>query len=230
MQRTRFGDMACSIARAMDVIGEPWSPLILRNVYVGINRFEQMQETLGHLAQGAHRTAEVADRAGRATETQTTSNRSPHSTISDASTRSKRGTSYASAAAVTAGPCGRRRAKTTPTSTSAITETITGPTAPVPKIRVTPYVAAPITAAAGSVSTHATTMLPGDAPADGREPLAGARAHDGAGDRVRRRQRVADVRGGEDDGGAGALGGEALGGVHLDDARPIVLMIRQPPM
>ncbi|MBN6037787.1 helix-turn-helix domain-containing protein [Amycolatopsis sp. 195334CR] len=47
MQRTRFGEMACSIARTMDVIGEPWSPLILRNVYVGINRFDQLQESLG---------------------------------------------------------------------------------------------------------------------------------------------------------------------------------------
>ena len=47
MQRTRFGDMACSIARTMDVIGEPWSPLILRNVYVGIARFDQIQENLG---------------------------------------------------------------------------------------------------------------------------------------------------------------------------------------
>ncbi|RKS07299.1 HxlR family transcriptional regulator [Nocardiopsis sp. Huas11] len=47
MQRTRFGDMACSIARTMDVIGEPWSPLVLRNVYVGINRFEPLQQSLG---------------------------------------------------------------------------------------------------------------------------------------------------------------------------------------
>ncbi|SNT35965.1 transcriptional regulator, HxlR family [Streptosporangium subroseum] len=47
MQRTRFGDMACSIARTMDVIGEPWSPLILRNIYVGITRFEQIQQGLG---------------------------------------------------------------------------------------------------------------------------------------------------------------------------------------
>jgi DNA-binding HxlR family transcriptional regulator len=47
MQRTRFGDMACSIARTLDVIGEPWSPLILRNVYVGINRFDQIQQNLG---------------------------------------------------------------------------------------------------------------------------------------------------------------------------------------
>ncbi|GAA2578391.1 helix-turn-helix domain-containing protein [Dactylosporangium fulvum] len=47
MQRTQFGDMACSIARTLDVIGEPWSPLILRDVYVGINRFDQLQSDLG---------------------------------------------------------------------------------------------------------------------------------------------------------------------------------------
>jgi DNA-binding HxlR family transcriptional regulator len=39
--------MACSIARTMDVIGEPWSPLILRNVYIGITRFDQLQQSLG---------------------------------------------------------------------------------------------------------------------------------------------------------------------------------------
>jgi DNA-binding HxlR family transcriptional regulator len=48
MQRTQFGDMAaCSIARTLDVIGEPWSPLILRDVYVGMTRFEQIQSDLG---------------------------------------------------------------------------------------------------------------------------------------------------------------------------------------
>lgn len=47
MQRTQFGAMACSIARTMDVAGEPWSPLIVRNVYVGISRFDQLQESLG---------------------------------------------------------------------------------------------------------------------------------------------------------------------------------------
>ncbi|MER5625726.1 helix-turn-helix domain-containing protein [Streptosporangium sp. NPDC002544] len=46
MQRTRFGDMACSIARTLDIVGEPWSPLILRNVYVGITRFDQIQQSL----------------------------------------------------------------------------------------------------------------------------------------------------------------------------------------
>jgi DNA-binding HxlR family transcriptional regulator len=47
MQRTRFGDMACSIARTLDVIGEPWTPLILRDVWVGISRFDQIQADLG---------------------------------------------------------------------------------------------------------------------------------------------------------------------------------------
>src|SRR6185312_9562189 len=47
MQRTNFADMACSIARTLDVIGEPWSPLILRDVYVGISRFDQIQRDLG---------------------------------------------------------------------------------------------------------------------------------------------------------------------------------------
>lgn len=47
MQRTQFGDLACSIARTLDVIGEPWSPLILRDVYVGMDRFEQIQADLG---------------------------------------------------------------------------------------------------------------------------------------------------------------------------------------
>jgi DNA-binding HxlR family transcriptional regulator len=46
VQRTTFGKLACSIARTLDVIGEPWSPLILRDVYVGINRFDQIQQDL----------------------------------------------------------------------------------------------------------------------------------------------------------------------------------------
>jgi DNA-binding HxlR family transcriptional regulator len=47
MQRTQFGEMACSIARTADVIGEPWSPLIVRNIFIGITRFEQLQQSLG---------------------------------------------------------------------------------------------------------------------------------------------------------------------------------------
>jgi DNA-binding HxlR family transcriptional regulator len=47
MQRTDFSEMACSIARTLDVIGEPWSPLILRDIWVGMSRFEQIQADLG---------------------------------------------------------------------------------------------------------------------------------------------------------------------------------------
>jgi DNA-binding HxlR family transcriptional regulator len=47
MQRTSFSGMACSIARTLDVIGEPWSPLILRDVWVGIRRFDEIQGDLG---------------------------------------------------------------------------------------------------------------------------------------------------------------------------------------
>lgn len=47
MQRTQFGAMRCSIARTLDVIGEPWSPLVLRDVWAGIHRFDDMQTDLG---------------------------------------------------------------------------------------------------------------------------------------------------------------------------------------
>lgn len=47
MQRTQFGEMTCSIARTLDVIGEPWSPLILRDVWAGVSRFDQIQADLG---------------------------------------------------------------------------------------------------------------------------------------------------------------------------------------
>jgi DNA-binding HxlR family transcriptional regulator len=47
MQRTDFSEMACSIARTFDVMGEPWSPLILRDIWVGMSRFEQLQGDLG---------------------------------------------------------------------------------------------------------------------------------------------------------------------------------------
>jgi DNA-binding HxlR family transcriptional regulator len=47
MQRTQFGDMACSIARTLDVFGEPWTPLIIRDIWVGIGRFDQIRADLG---------------------------------------------------------------------------------------------------------------------------------------------------------------------------------------
>jgi DNA-binding HxlR family transcriptional regulator len=47
MQRTDFGEMACSIARTLHVAGEPWSPLIVRDVFVGITRFDDIRSDLG---------------------------------------------------------------------------------------------------------------------------------------------------------------------------------------
>jgi DNA-binding HxlR family transcriptional regulator len=47
MQRTDFAQMECSIARTMAVVGEPWSPLVIRNVYIGVNRFDDLQRDLG---------------------------------------------------------------------------------------------------------------------------------------------------------------------------------------
>jgi len=45
--KTSFGDFTCSIARTLDVIGERWTMLVLRDVFVGINRFDDMQRDLG---------------------------------------------------------------------------------------------------------------------------------------------------------------------------------------
>jgi DNA-binding HxlR family transcriptional regulator len=39
--------MDCSIARSLAVAGEPWSPLVIRDVYIGINRFDDLQRDLG---------------------------------------------------------------------------------------------------------------------------------------------------------------------------------------
>lgn len=47
MKRTSFDDMSCSIARTLEVIGEWWTPLILRDITLGITRFDALQRNLG---------------------------------------------------------------------------------------------------------------------------------------------------------------------------------------
>jgi DNA-binding HxlR family transcriptional regulator len=37
----------CSIARALEVVGERWTLLIIRDVFLGLRRFDQIQESLG---------------------------------------------------------------------------------------------------------------------------------------------------------------------------------------
>jgi DNA-binding HxlR family transcriptional regulator len=37
----------CSIARALEVVGERWTLLIVRDVFLGLRRFDDLQENLG---------------------------------------------------------------------------------------------------------------------------------------------------------------------------------------
>lgn len=47
MLRNDFRDLDCSVARALEVVGERWSLLVLREVFLGVRRFEQIQSDLG---------------------------------------------------------------------------------------------------------------------------------------------------------------------------------------
>lgn len=42
-----FGSMECSIARSLDIVGESWTLLILRDVLQGLRRFDEIQKSLG---------------------------------------------------------------------------------------------------------------------------------------------------------------------------------------
>src|SRR2546428_11620336 len=37
----------CSIARALEIVGERWTLLIIRDLLLGLHRFDQLQESLG---------------------------------------------------------------------------------------------------------------------------------------------------------------------------------------
>ena len=37
----------CSVAATLEVVGDPWTLLILRDAFAGVKRFEQWQERLG---------------------------------------------------------------------------------------------------------------------------------------------------------------------------------------
>ena len=47
MRRTSYDQMNCSIASALDVVGEPWTLLIVRDAFYGVRRFDDFQENLG---------------------------------------------------------------------------------------------------------------------------------------------------------------------------------------
>jgi DNA-binding HxlR family transcriptional regulator len=42
-----YDTQVCSIAGALEVVGERWSLLIIRNVFLGVRRFDEIQHNLG---------------------------------------------------------------------------------------------------------------------------------------------------------------------------------------
>lgn len=47
MERKSFADMDCSVAQCLEVIGEWWSMLIVRDAFLGVTKFEDFQRRLG---------------------------------------------------------------------------------------------------------------------------------------------------------------------------------------
>lgn len=47
MRRASFADMHCSVARALDIVGDPWTLLVMRDLFRGRHRFEEFHESLG---------------------------------------------------------------------------------------------------------------------------------------------------------------------------------------
>jgi DNA-binding HxlR family transcriptional regulator len=46
MRRTRFDDAPCPIARTADLIGDWWTPMVLREAFLGRRRFDEFQQAL----------------------------------------------------------------------------------------------------------------------------------------------------------------------------------------
>jgi DNA-binding HxlR family transcriptional regulator len=42
-----IGDLSCSVARALSVVGDRWTLLILRDCFLGARRFDQFEASLG---------------------------------------------------------------------------------------------------------------------------------------------------------------------------------------
>ena len=46
MRRTRFDDAPCPIARTTDLVGDWWTPMLLREAFLGRRRFDEFQRAL----------------------------------------------------------------------------------------------------------------------------------------------------------------------------------------
>jgi DNA-binding HxlR family transcriptional regulator len=47
MERKSFRDFDCSVAQCLEVVGEWWTMLVVRDVFLGVHRFGEMQARLG---------------------------------------------------------------------------------------------------------------------------------------------------------------------------------------
>lgn len=47
MRRTSFAEMPCSVARTLEVVGEWWTMLVIREAFNGVRRFDDFQSKLG---------------------------------------------------------------------------------------------------------------------------------------------------------------------------------------
>ena len=47
VERKSFSGMHCSVAQCLEVVGEWWSMLIVRDAFLGVTRFDQFHERLG---------------------------------------------------------------------------------------------------------------------------------------------------------------------------------------
>ena len=47
MRRTRFDHWDCPVARATDLLGDWWTPLVIRSAFLGARRFEDFTDALG---------------------------------------------------------------------------------------------------------------------------------------------------------------------------------------
>src|SRR3954447_18981506 len=47
MRRSSFEDMNCSVAQSLEIMGEWWTMIIVRDAFFGVTRFEDFQQRLG---------------------------------------------------------------------------------------------------------------------------------------------------------------------------------------
>jgi DNA-binding HxlR family transcriptional regulator len=47
VKRTSFSEWPCSIARTVDLLGDWWTPLVLREAFYGVRRFDDFERGLG---------------------------------------------------------------------------------------------------------------------------------------------------------------------------------------